>query len=157
MSGISGLGLHWDRSTVADLQVLYVVLRQHDLHGRENDHGHDGGDDDVLLHRMLRIDQYRGFSYLQLTGDALPVALPDEIPASLSSFFTPPTCKGLEAAPAAWMQACGRSLSTASKFSLAPFGEPGRVKMSVCFLTPATGRAINATIHVSMLQSLRIA
>jgi hypothetical protein len=33
---------------------------------------------------------------------------------------------------------------TACKFSLAPFGDPGRVMMTVWFLTPATGRDIMA-------------
>jgi hypothetical protein len=43
------------------------------------------------------------------------------------------------------MQACGKSLITASRFSFAPFGEPGNVKISVWLRTPAMGRAIAAT------------
>lgn len=35
---------------------------------------------------------------------------------------------------------------TASRFSLAPLGEPGRVRMRVELRTPATGRDIAATI-----------
>lgn len=37
----------------------------------------------------------------------------------------------------------------ASRFSLAPFGDPGSVMMSVLFLVPATGRAIMATVMVN--------
>lgn len=50
-----------------------------------------------------------------------------------------------EFAPAAWMQACGRRLMTASRFSLAPFGDPGSVMIRDWFRVPATGRAIIAT------------
>lgn len=35
---------------------------------------------------------------------------------------------------------------TAWRFSLAPFGEPGTVMMTVLFLTPATGLDIIATL-----------
>src|SRR4051812_20125439 len=73
------------------------------------------------------------------------VAPPEETPASFSSFSTPPTCSGLDSAPAAWMHACGSNFRTASRFSLAPFGDPGRVNIKVFFLTPATGLAISAT------------
>lgn len=36
----------------------------------------------------------------------------------------------------------------ASRFSLAPLGDPGKVTIRVCFLTPATGLAIMATVTV---------
>ena len=68
-----------------------------------------------------------------------------DTPASFSSFLTPPAWRDLESIPAACMQAWGRSFMTASRFSFAPFGEPGTVIMSVLFRTPATGRDIIAT------------
>jgi hypothetical protein len=37
----------------------------------------------------------------------------------------------------------------ASRFSLAPFGDPGKVMMMDCFRVPATGLAINATKEIS--------
>lgn len=58
----------------------------------------------------------------------------------------PPECRAREEVePAAWMQACGRSLISAERFSCAPLGEPGRVITTVLLQTPATGRAIIAT------------
>lgn len=68
------------------------------------------------------------------------------MPASASSFLTPPACNALELPPAAWRQACGRVLMMAWRFSLAPLGEPGKVTMTVLFLTPAVGRDIMATV-----------
>jgi hypothetical protein len=61
----------------------------------------------------------------------------------------PPACWALESAPAACVHAWGSSLITASRFSLAPLGEPGSVMTSDLFLVPATGRAIIATGRVS--------
>jgi hypothetical protein len=43
------------------------------------------------------------------------------------------------------MHACGSNLRTASRFSLAPFGDPGKVKIKVFFRSPATGLAMSAT------------
>ena len=40
---------------------------------------------------------------------------------------------------------------TASRFSFAPFGDPGNVRINVLSRTPATGRDIIATVLVSML------
>lgn len=68
-------------------------------------------------------------------------------PASFSSFCVPPMCIVRESPPAACWQACGRSLMMASRFSLAPLGEPGSVMMMVLLRTPAIGRAIIATFR----------
>lgn len=45
---------------------------------------------------------------------------------------------------------------TACRFSLAPFGEPGRVTMMVLFRTPATGLDIMATRSRSAREILRL-
>lgn len=97
-----------------------------------------GHDLSSVLH--LYVSLRRDMTYADGGADAK-----DDTPASFSSFFTPPACRILESAPDDWMHACGSSLMTLWRFSFAPLGEPGRVRMTVSCLTPATGRAIIAT------------
>lgn len=75
-----------------------------------------------------------------------PFGGPELTPASDSSFFTPPAWRSREfTVLAACIQACGNTFITDSRFSLAPLGEPGRVRIKVRSRVPATGRDIMAT------------
>lgn len=101
----------------------------------------------VMMVTMTAVD-----TYILKSIESLDqwISLPEDVvlgdtPASFSSFFTPPSWRGRDSAPAACMHACGNNLITASRFSLAPFGDPGRVMMIDCFRVPATGLAISAT------------
>jgi hypothetical protein len=130
--------------------VVLLALYEHVVlcgrHVRENvcDHGHGGG----YAPQLHLIELVNGHCSKHPVSAFLPVDVPlDDTPASFSSFFTPPICRSLDSAPAAWMQACGSSLKIASRFSFAPLGDPGKVKMRVCLRTPATGLAMSATVQ----------
>jgi hypothetical protein len=128
---------------VVDPRASCVAALLHARHDRVSARVHDdGGDGDGRHLHLLFVSQSspRGKSI-----DVPEDVVPEDTPASFSSFFTPPSCRGRDSAPAACTHACGSNFMTASKFSLAPFGDPGRVMMIDCFRVPATGLAINAT------------
>lgn len=128
---------HWIEGALLGLCELWALRGRRD---HANVHGGDG-DDAHFQFLVLSVAVSLG----KMPHHIPAVALPGETPASFSSFSTPPTCSGLDSAPAAWMHACGSNFKTASRFSLAPFGDPGRVNIRVFFLTPATGLAMSAT------------
>lgn len=101
MIDICGLVLHLDRLTVVALLVWCGLLELRDRHVRGNGRAHDGdGDDDVLQH-LAQSTMDSTTPQLRIIGRLPACALPGATPATSSSFFTPPACKGLESAPAA--------------------------------------------------------